>query len=247
MSKLEERRLTAYAGVEEAWEDGFARPRVFLQPIAAPSILGLAGFAGATFIVASNLAGWWGTPTSGLTLAPFAAMFGGLAQLLAGMWAYRARDGIATAMHGMWGSFWIAYGTLWAFTAVGDLKLPPAEFPALGYWFLVLGAITACGAIAALFENLSLFAVLGTLAAGSALLAVFYLTGTSGWKTSAGWVLLASSWLATYTAFAMMLEGAAGRVILPLGALRRRANIPGRQMHIPLQFELGEPGVRHGQ
>jgi hypothetical protein len=32
--------------------------RVFLQPIAAPSILGLAGFAGATFIVASNLAGW---------------------------------------------------------------------------------------------------------------------------------------------------------------------------------------------
>src|SRR5579884_2651241 len=87
MSTLDERRQTAFAGVEEAaWEDGFARPRVFLQPIAAPSILGLAGFASATFIVASNIAGWWGTPTSGLVLAPFAAMFGGLAQFLAGMW-----------------------------------------------------------------------------------------------------------------------------------------------------------------
>jgi uncharacterized protein len=103
MTTLDERRRIAAAGVEEAsWEDAFAPPRVFLQPIAAPSILGLAGFAGATFVVASNLAGWWGAPTSGLVLAPFAAMFGGLAQLLAGMWAYRARDGIATLAHGTW-------------------------------------------------------------------------------------------------------------------------------------------------
>jgi len=31
---------------------------------------------------------------------------------VAGMCAYRARDAVATAMHGMWGSFWIAYGIL---------------------------------------------------------------------------------------------------------------------------------------
>src|SRR6059058_3217057 len=113
MSTLEERRRTAAAGLDgEPWEGEFARPRVVLQPIAAPSILGLAGFAGATFVVASNLAGWWGTPTSGLTLAPFAAMFGGLAQFLAGMWAYRARDAVATLAHGTWGAFWLAYGIL---------------------------------------------------------------------------------------------------------------------------------------
>src|SRR3954451_5201339 len=98
--------------------------RVFLQPIAAPSILGLFGFAGATFIVASNLAGWWGTPDSGLALAPFAAMFGGLAQFLAGMWAYRARDAIATAMHGTWGAFWLAYGILNILLATHVLTAP---------------------------------------------------------------------------------------------------------------------------
>jgi succinate-acetate transporter protein len=227
-----------------AWR---SQTRVFLQPIAAPSILGLFGFAGATFMVAANLAGWYGNAHSGIYVFPFAATFGGLAQFVAGVWSYRARDGIATAMHGMWGSFWLAYGLLWGLAAAGILKLPEGEFPALGYWFLVLATITACGAVAAAFENLGLFSVLVALAVGSAFIAVFYLTGTHGWKTTGGWVLLVSSWLATYTAFAMMLEGAAGRVILPLGHLRREANIPGHQEHVPLEFALGEPGVRHGQ
>lgn len=227
-----------------AWR---AQTRVFLQPIAAPSILGLFGFAGATFMVAANMAGWFGSATSGLYIFPFALTFGGLAQFAAGMWSYRARDGIATAMHGMWGSFWLAYGILWGLQAVGDIKLPAGEFPELGYWFLVLGTITLCGAIAAAFENLALSSVLITLAVGSGLAAVFFLTGVTGWKTVAGWVLLVSSWLATYTAFAMMLEGAARRVILPLGHLAKRSNTPGRQEHIPLQFEYGEPGVRLGQ
>jgi hypothetical protein len=56
MSTLQERHEIASAGVHDS-ADGFGT-RVVLQPIAAPSILGLAGFAGATFIVASNLAGW---------------------------------------------------------------------------------------------------------------------------------------------------------------------------------------------
>ena len=228
----------------EAWR---AQTRVFLQPVAAPSILGLFGFAGATFMVAANMAGWYGGTESGVYIFPFAATFGGLAQFVAGVWAYRARDGIATAMHGMWGAFWLAYGLLWGLKAVGAITLPAGTFPEFGYWFLVLGAITACGAIAAAFENLSLFAVLATLAVGSALAAVFFLAGGEGWKEASGWVLLASAWLAAYTAFAMMLEGAAGKVILPLGHLTKRANLPGHHEHVPLQFELGEPGVRRGQ
>ena len=37
--------------------DWVEHTRVFLQPIAAPSILGLFGFAGATFMVSAYLAG----------------------------------------------------------------------------------------------------------------------------------------------------------------------------------------------
>src|SRR5919202_1390393 len=103
---------------------GKAPARTFLQPIAAPSTLGLYGFAGSTFIVAANLAHWYGTPETPLFLFEFAAFFGGLAQFLAGMWAYRARDGLATAMHGMWGAFWMAYGLLFLLVATKTLTVP---------------------------------------------------------------------------------------------------------------------------
>jgi succinate-acetate transporter protein len=225
-----------------------ARTRVVLQPIAPPSILGLFAFAGATFIVAAHLAGWYGTTTSPEYLFPFAAIFGGVAQFAAGMWAYRARDGLATAMHGMWGSFWMAYGILFLLVAVGAVTVPASgSFPELGYWFLALGVITAFGALAALAEGVGLFVTLTTLAVGSGLLAVHYLTGGSGWETAGGWVLVGSAVAATYTAAAMMLEGAWGRVILPLGKYEREANIPGARFTKAIENERAMPGVRQGQ
>src|ERR1043165_2875168 len=217
MSTLEERRERALAGADEAeWADGFARPRVFLQPIAAPSILGLAGFAGATFMVASNLAGWWGTSDSGLALAPFAATFGGLAQFMAAMWAYRARDAIATLAHGTWGAFWIAYGILNVLLATHTLAPPTPWYhdPAVGFWFFALAITTGIAAIAALAESLGLVAVLGTLAAGSGILAGAFIYGSHTWAQVAGWVLVFSAGFAWYMVAAMVLLAASGRTIL---------------------------------
>lgn len=223
--------------------------RVMLQPIAAPSILGLFGFAGATFIVAAYLAGWYGGAETPLYLFPFAAMFGGLAQFLAGMWAYRARDGLATAMHGMWGSFWLAYGILNLLIGLGVVAEPTGTVTPLGFWFLALGGITVFGALAALAESLALFTVLGTLATGAGFIAVHYLTGGSGWQTAGGWILIGSAVSAAYTAGAMMLEGTWGRVILPLGKFDRRAKVPAPKVSrsVVQQYEHAEPGIRMGQ
>ena len=80
MTTLTERRFAA-AEVGQPSEDGFARPRVVLQPVAAPSILGLYGFAAATFAVAGHLAGWYGNAKTTGELWPFALAFGGVAQL----------------------------------------------------------------------------------------------------------------------------------------------------------------------
>jgi succinate-acetate transporter protein len=223
--------------------------RVFLQPIAAPSVLGLFGFAGATFIVASNVAGWWGTPQSPLVLAPFAAMFGGLAQFLAGMWAYKARDAVATAMHGTWGSFWLAYGVLNILLATHVLHAPTPWYhnPALGFWFFALAIVTASGALASLAESLGLFSVLSTLAAGSGILAGALIYGSHGWAQVAGWVLVFSAGFAWYTATAMMLAAAGGHVVLPLGKYSRAANRPGAKPIRPIELEWAEPGVKMGQ
>src|ERR671933_1238786 len=203
MSSLEERRMTAEAGVDGD-HDGVPA-RVFLQPIAAPSILGLAGFAGATFIVASNLAGWWGTPRSPLALAPFAAMFGGLAQFLAGMWAYRARDAIATLAHGTWGSFWLAYLILNILVGAHVVAEPTPWYhnPEVGFWFFALAITTAIAAVAALAESLGLVAVLSTLAAGSGILAGAFIYGSHGWAEVSGWVFVFSAGFAWYMVMAM--------------------------------------------
>lgn len=228
------------------WRDS---TRVFLQPIAAPSILGLFGFSLATFMVSTNLAGWYGNAMSPLYLFPLAAVFGGVAQFAAGMWAYRARDGLATAMHGMWGSFWLAYGILWLLVATHDITLPASgKFMPLAFWFFPLAAITFSGAVASLAENLGLTATLVSLGGGSACLAIGYATGAHGWITTGGWVLFASSICAFYSATAMMWKSSFGRVILPVGRPTvADANIPGRRFTHPIQYAEGEPGVRQGQ
>ena len=217
--------------------------RAVLQPIAAPSILGLYAFAGSTFIVSAYLAGWYGGPDTPLYLLPFAAVFGGIAQFAAGMWAYKARDAIATAMHGMWGSFWIGFGLLELLIAAGTIPANEGAFPAFGYWFIALAAITLMGTIAAAAENLALTLVLGTLTAGSAVTAIAELIGSSpgqGWDAIAGYTFMISAILAWYTASALMFEGV-GRPILPVGMTKQAQQEPA------VAPGAGEPGVQKGQ
>ena len=253
MSTIDERRERASAGVAlhadgDGWYGDFARPRVFLQPIAAPSILGLFGFAGATFIVAANLAGWYGNTATPGYLFPFALTFGGIAQFAAGMWSYKARDAVATAMHGMWGAFWIGYGILQLLLATKVLPTGTTLDHALGFWFIALCLITASGMLGALVEgSFAVTAVLGTLAAGSGLAAVGFLDGHIGVQHAAGWVFVISAGLAWYTATAMMLKAAAGRVILPLFKTEMEANVPGGRPTRAIQLEWAEPGVKMGQ
>jgi len=217
------------------------RARVYLQPIAAPSILGLYAFAGSTLIVAAELAGWYGDSETSMYLFPFAAAFGGVAQFAAGMWSYKARDAIATAMHGMWGSFWIGFGILELLFATGTLAEPRGAFPALGFWFIALAWITVMGAIAATAENVALTAVLATLSLGATFAAIAELLGSDAWTVAAGWTFIVSAVCAWYTASALMFEGVAGRPVLPVGQTKKAKEAP------EVALGAGEPGVAHGQ
>ena len=217
--------------------------RTFLQPIAAPSILGLYAFAGSTFIVSAHLAGWYGGPDTPLYLLPFAAVFGGIAQFAAGMWAYKARDAIATAMHGMWGSFWVGFGLLELLIAAGTIPPNEGSFPGFAYWFIALAAITLMGTIAAAAENLALTLVLGVLTAGAGVAAIAEFLGTppgQGWTAIAGYTFMISAILAWYTGSALMFKGV-GRPILPVGETKQAQQEPA------VAPGAGEPGVMKGQ
>jgi uncharacterized protein len=176
-------------------------------------------------------------------------MFGGLAQLLAGMWAYRARDGLATAMHGTWGAFWLGYGLYNLLVALHALPGPaanPIAAGAFGFWFVALAAITWAGTLAASAENVAVTAVLATLAAGSTLLAIAFIGGVALVATIGGYVLIVSALLAWYTASGMMLEGTFRRPVFPLGR-RGAARPPEFVAQVPSLYDVSGPGAKVGQ
>lgn len=231
------------------WQE---RSRIFLQPIAAPSILGLFGLATATMMVGAWMAAWYGTVLTPLTLFPFILTAGGIAQFMAGMWSYRARDGLATAVHGIWGAFWFAFGLLYLMVSLGGLpalivpRIGVAD-PGFAFWFVVMCVITGLCALAAMAENLGMAAVLMLLSVGSGFTAAGFFAGASWPVRVAGWLFVISAAIALYTAAAMMLENTFGRTVLPMGRYSAAANIPGRRATRPLEYRYGQPGVRIGQ
>lgn len=165
-------------------------------------------------------------------------------------WSFKARDTLATAMHGMWGSFWIGYGILWLMAGSHALAMPAngaTYFPEFGMWFVMLGLLTGIGALVAIGKNLGLFTVLGFLSAGSCMLAAALLSGNHPLQQASGWVLVAPAGAAVYVGSALLFAETYSRTILPLGKLKADANIPGRHILRPIEYPCGMPGERIGQ
>ena len=74
--------------------------------IADPAPLGLAAFALTTFLLSAFNAGWM-THSSGLAWLGYALAYGGLCQLLAGMWEFRNRNVFGATAFSTYGGFWI--------------------------------------------------------------------------------------------------------------------------------------------
>src|SRR3990172_2852382 len=81
--------------------------RVETTPVADPAPLGLAAFALTTFLLSVNNAGW---TDGGAAWLGFAFAYGGLAQLLAGMWEFRNRNVFGATAFSTYGAFWIGLG-----------------------------------------------------------------------------------------------------------------------------------------
>src|SRR5215469_6829330 len=79
--------------------------------IADPAPLGLAAFALTTFLLSAKNANWMGSATGNAFLG-YAFAYGGLVQLLAGMWEFRNRNVFGAVAFSTYGGFWIGLG-LW--------------------------------------------------------------------------------------------------------------------------------------
>src|SRR5437762_14359667 len=90
-----------------ATEDAaLSRERIVLSPIADPAPLGLAAFALTTFVLSGHNASFI-PDTVWIGLALF---YGGLVQLLAGMWEFRNRNVFGSTAFSTYGGFWMSLG-----------------------------------------------------------------------------------------------------------------------------------------
>jgi hypothetical protein len=248
MHRHDIRRMEELAVAEdiEGWR---SRTRVVLTPIAAPSIMGLFGFMIATLMLGAFQAGWYGDVTTPLVIWPFALVAGGILQSVAAVASFRARDGVAVAVHTVWGAFWIAWGIMEGLTAGGVLPAIPLGTvnESFAFWFIGLTLVTGIAALGSLAQSLGVFTVLSTLTVGAAFTAAGFYSGSLTTQRVGGWLFVISAAAAWLVAGAMVLENSFGRTIIPLGKWSKAANIPGGQPTTPLAYHGGMPGVRVGQ
>ena len=233
-------------------EESAPRARVYLTPISPPVTLGLFGFFASTMVVSTWLLHWWGSAASAPLMFEIAAFFGGLMQFSAGLWSFRARDYIGSALLTMWGCYWMAWGLLEGLAANHTITIPPESVAQKGFaiWFIPLSLFTLWGAVAALRENLPLFFVLGTVGAGSAAAFAGFWQGDPSWIHIGAWLFVFGACWAWYAGTMVMLEYSWGRVILPFGIVPKlmklpfKANIPGARLARPVEYAFGQPGTR---
>src|SRR5881227_1928145 len=87
-------------------EERRAPTLVELMPVADPAPLGLAGFALTTFMLSGHNASF----IPDILWIGLALFYGGLIQLLAGMWEFRNRNVFGSTAFSTYGGFWLALG-----------------------------------------------------------------------------------------------------------------------------------------
>jgi len=186
---------------------------------ADPGPLGLAAFAMTTFVLSmfnAKLVSSGGEPVVlGLALA-----YGGIAQLLAGMWEFRTGNTFGAVAFSSYGAFWISF---WALVVFYVPKIPAADAGhAIGLYLWAWGIFTTYMFVASLRTT-------GAVALVFFLLAITYIllaAGNSGNHVNVikwgGYIGLATAAAAWYASFAAVMNSTFGRTVLPVVPLSRR-------------------------
>jgi succinate-acetate transporter protein len=190
-----------------------AQPAAALAaPVADPGPLGLAAFALTTFLLSIVNAHWTNGNSAGTAFLGYALAYGGLAQLLAGMWEFRNRNVFGATAFSSYGAFWIGL-FIW-------IRLAPLRSGHDLGWILVAWAIfNLYMLVMSLQVNMAVFLVFLTLQLTEVFLAIGNFTdnGTGGLSQFGGYLGLITAFVAWYTSMAGVANGLNGRIRIPVG------------------------------
>jgi len=187
--------------------------------IADPAPLGLAAFALTTFLLSAFNAGWM-TAGSGLAWLGYAFAYGGLCQLLAGMWEFRNRNVFGATAFSTYGGFWIG---LFLYVQLVGAKLlaHPATASAfskdVGWILLAFAIFNTYMLLWSTQVNMAVFAVFLTLELTEIILFIGNFSGSSGTVKFGGYVGVLTAICAWYASAAGVANGMGGRLAVPVG------------------------------
>ncbi|MBO0683741.1 MAG: acetate uptake transporter [Candidatus Dormibacteraeota bacterium] len=182
--------------------------------IADPAPLGLAAFALTTFVLSVHLAGW----APDIVWIGLALFYGGVAQLLAGMWEFRNRNTFGAVTFSSYGAFWLSLATFVLLTLFHPAALAASDVPQGLAWFLVAFAIfNTYMLLWSTRVNVSVLLVFLTLEATEILLFIGYFRGSTMLLHIGGYVGVATAAAAWYASAAGLINGMTPRAVLPVG------------------------------
>ena len=188
-----------------------------LPAIADPAPLGLAALAMSTLVLSVFNAGLLNQ--SGLPVVlGIAVAYGGIAQLLAGMWEFRRGNTFGAMTFGSYGAFWLSY---WALEQFFVKQIPVAEAGnATALFFITWAIFTALLWIASVRTTAAVSVMLALLAVTFLLLGIGDAGAHSELIKIGGWFGIATAAAGLYAAFAGLINGTYERTLLPLRAVR---------------------------
>lgn len=192
-------------------------PAVVAPAIADPAPLGLAAFALTTFLLSAANAGWMKSATGDAWLG-YAFAYGGLAQLLAGMWEFRNKNVFGATAFSSYGGFWIGLG-LWALL-VAPHATGLAGVRDLGWILLAFAIFNTYMLIISTQVNAAVFGVFLTLELTEIFLFIGFFTtktGSGGLIKVGGIIGIITAAVAWYTSAAGVMNGHKGKVLFPVG------------------------------
>jgi uncharacterized protein len=179
---------------------------------ADPAPLGLAAFALTTFVLSFANAGIIGGSSVEIVVA-LALAYGGLAQLLAGMWEFRNGNTFGATAFSSFGAFWLSYAAFVFWFAPG---LKAADAPgAVGTYLLAWGIFTAYMWIATLKHAWPVMIVFLLLTVTFFLLAIGEYSTNETFKHLGGYVGILTAIAAWYASASNIINEAFKRPLLP--------------------------------
>ncbi|KAK4162322.1 GPR1/FUN34/yaaH family-domain-containing protein [Cladorrhinum sp. PSN259] len=226
----DEARLPAFGG---EFQPGLYRP-VEGRKFANPAPLGLSAFALTTFVLSAVNLGARGITAPNIAV-PLALGYGGLVQLLAGMWEMAVGNTFGATALSSYGGFWIAYGILltpnWNIIGPGGPYRNPATEAidphmtnsAVGIfltgWFIFTTILLLC----TLRSTVMFFLLFFTLDLAFLMLACGDFAVNNGATTAAGHLQKAgggfgmiAAFLAWYNAFAGIADSSNSFFLIPV-------------------------------